>query len=65
MIADVGCYHRGHDHDDRYYAKVQTQARLAANSLTCPAGQFLASVAADGTPTCGAGAPGPEGPQGI
>jgi hypothetical protein len=64
VLVDVGGYFRGHDHDDRYYTKVQTQARLAANSLTCPAGSFLGSVAADGTPTCGVGAQGPPGPQG-
>ena len=68
VLVDVAGYYRGHTHDDRYYAKVQTQARLAGNSLTCPAGSFLNTVAADGTPTCGVGAqgpPGPQGPQGI
>jgi hypothetical protein len=68
VLVDVAGYYRGHTHDDRYYAKVQTQARLAGNSLACPPGAFLNTVAADGTPTCGVGAqgpPGPEGPQGI
>jgi hypothetical protein len=68
VVVDVAGYYRGHTHDDRYYVKVQTQARLAGNSLTCAAGSFLNTVAADGTPTCGVGAqgpPGPEGPQGI
>jgi hypothetical protein len=65
VIVDVAGYYRGHDHDDRYYSKVQTQARLAANSLTCPAGSFLNTVAADGTPTCGVGAQGPQGIQGV
>ena len=64
VIVDVGGYFRGHDHDDRYYTKAQAQARLAANSMSCPAGSFLGSVAADGTPTCGVGAQGPAGPQG-
>lgn len=41
-----------HDHDDRYYAKGQVQARTAPNSLTCVPGQYLRSVAADGAPTC-------------
>jgi hypothetical protein len=63
VIVDVAGFFRGHDHDDRYYTKVQTQARLAGNSLSCGA-QFLKSVAADGTPTCGAGATGPTGPTG-
>jgi hypothetical protein len=68
VIVDVAGYFRGHDHDDRYYTKAVAQARLAGNSLTCPAGSFLNTVAADGTPTCGVGAqgpPGPQGPQGI
>ncbi|HVF04637.1 MAG TPA: hypothetical protein VNA20_07355 [Frankiaceae bacterium] len=30
------------------------QGRSAANAFTCPAGQYLRSVAADGTPTCDA-----------
>jgi hypothetical protein len=29
------------------------QRRTAANSATCPAGQFLKAIAADGTPVCG------------
>jgi len=65
VIVDVGGFFRGHNHDDRYYTKVQAQARLAGNSLTCPAGEFLRTVAADGTPTCGVGATGPQGPQGT
>jgi hypothetical protein len=77
VLVDVAGYYRGHDHDDRYYVKAQTQARIAGNSLTCTAGNFLRSVAADGTPTCAAGptgppgapgqpgAPGPSGPKGF
>lgn len=65
VIIDVAGYYRGHDHDDRYYAKAQTQARVAANSLTCPAGSFLSTVAADGTPTCGVGATGATGATGA
>ena len=65
VLVDVAGYYRGHTHDDRYHIKAQAQARLAANSLTCPAGSFLGSVAADGTPTCGAGAAGPPGPAGV
>jgi hypothetical protein len=65
VLVDVAGYFRGHDHDDRYYTKVQTQARLAGNSLSCPADQFLRNVAADGTPTCAAGPAGPQGQQGI
>ena len=58
-----------HDHDDRYYAKGQTQARTAPNSLNCVPGQYLRSVAADGTPTCvdalttSEGIAGPIGPK--
>lgn len=41
-------YYRGHNHDDRYHLKAQAQARTAVNSLTCPAGQLVRAVAADG-----------------
>ena len=59
-----------HDHNDRYYSKEQTQARTAPNSLNCVPGQYLRSVAADGTATCGDamttsdGIAGPIGPKG-
>jgi len=58
-----------HNHDDRYYSKGQAQARTAANSLNCVPGQYLRSVAADGTPTCvdamttSDGIAGPIGPK--
>lgn len=37
------------------------QRRTAPSPLSCPAGQFLRSVAADGAPTCAADATGPAG----
>jgi hypothetical protein len=52
VIIDVAGYYRAHTHDDRYWQKSQSQARTAANSLTCAAPTFLRSVAADGASTC-------------
>ncbi|HEV2888844.1 MAG TPA: hypothetical protein VGX28_00550 [Frankiaceae bacterium] len=59
VLVDVVGYYVGHDHDDRYFTKAATQARTAANALTCPSGSYLQAVAADGTPTCRQAAPVP------
>lgn len=53
LVVDVTGFFADHNFDDRYYTKQQAQARTAAGAFACSTGQYLQTVAADGTPTCG------------